>query len=135
MGPLWQVEQPAPPPSRGREEQPGSALLLWCQGAVVSGQEPVPGRVAGDHGSQESGHCPLDGFVADKNVDVVLGSLFGERFGEELHEGRDLLQFGGLQLEHPVHGGRGLSHVFPRWKPVRVDADGCRGGITCQPSL
>jgi hypothetical protein len=96
----------------GGEEEPGSAPLSDRQGTVLPGQDPVPGRVSCDHGSQEGRHRPEDGFVVDEQVQVVLGvglgGLLGERVPEELPVDRDLLEFGGLELEHPVHADRVL---------------------------
>src|SRR5207237_8220721 len=53
--------RPTLPTARGREEELGAAPLLDRQSTVVSGEELVPGRVPGDHGSHEARRRPQDG--------------------------------------------------------------------------
>ena len=93
---------------RGREEELCAAPLGGRQRAVVAGQEPVPGRVPRDRRAQEGRRRPQDGDVVDQQVQVArrvgLGGLLGKRVPEELLIGRELLQFGGLDI--PASGAR-----------------------------
>ena len=47
---------------------------------------------------------------------IGLGGLLGKRVPEELPIGRELLQFGGLEVQHPVRVEQQERHVFLRWE-------------------
>jgi hypothetical protein len=88
---------------RRREEEPGATPLRGRQRAVVSGQEPVPGRVPRDRGAQEGRGCAQDRDVVDEQIHVPGGvsllGFFRKRLAEQFHVGVEPLQNGGLILQ------------------------------------
>ena len=65
---------------------------------------------------------------------VGLGGLLGKRVPEQLPIGRELLQFGGLELQHPVRVEQQQRHAFLRGKPERVEAAGRLVGLAGEPA-
>ena len=63
-----------------------------------------------------------------------MDGLLGERIPEELPVGRELLQLGRLQVQHPVRVEQQERHAFLRWEVERVEAAGGRVGLAREPS-
>src|SRR5204862_4614844 len=122
----------------GREEELGAAPLLDRQSTVVAGDEPVPVRVPGDHGSHEARRGPQDGQIVDEDIQVpggcVLGGLLGKRVLEELHISVETLKLGGLGAQHPMSVEQQQGDVFLRRMPERVETAGRGIGLACEPA-
>ena len=123
---------------RGREEELAPRRCAGVSAPLFAGQEPVPGRVPGDRGAQEGRRRAQDGDVVDQQVQVArrvgLGGLLGKRVAEQLPIGRELLQLGGLEVQHPVRVEQQERHAFLRRKAERVEAAGRVVGLAGEPA-
>ena len=139
---------------RGGEEQSGATPLRRRQRAVLSGQEPIPGRVSCDDRAHEGGRRPDDGEGVDEivtsarnrsrlwNASCRHGGLRGKRVAEELPIDGDLLQHGRLEahraaqriiVQEPVSVEQQESHVLLRRMVERVEGTVRLVGLAGEP--